>query len=174
MTTHATGRAWVFGDNIDTDAMAPSAYMMQAPEAAVAHCMESIDGDFARQVQVGDIFVAGANLGLGSSRENAPFNLQQLGIRAVLAKSFARIFYRNTLNLGLLALICPDCHRIRGGDRLAVDPARGIVHNHTRGDLLHCDPLPDHLLGMIRDGGLLRHLQKRSGSAPRHPPARGP
>ncbi len=78
MMAHATGRAWVFGDNIDTDAMAPSAYMMQAPEAAVAHCMESIDGDFARQVQPGDFLVAGANLGLGSSRENAPFNLRNI------------------------------------------------------------------------------------------------
>ncbi len=163
MMANATGRAWVFGDNIDTDAMAPSAYMMQAPEAAVAHCMESIDGDFARQVQRGDFFVAGANLGLGSSRENAPFNLQRLGIRAVLAKSFARIFYRNTLNLGLLALICPDSHRINSGDSLSVDPTRGIVHNHTRGELLHCDPLPDHLLRMVRDGGLLPHLQKRLG-----------
>ena len=162
-TSLATGRAWVFGDNIDTDAMAPSAYMMQRPEEAVTHCMESLDTNFAQQVNVGDIFVAGEHLGLGSSRENAPFNLQQLGIRVVLAKSFARIFYRNALNLGLLALVCPQCQRISNGDALSVDATKGIVHNHSTGEVLHCDPLPDHLLEMIRDGGLLPHLKKRLG-----------
>jgi len=157
------GRAWVFGDNIDTDAMAPSAYLMRAPEKAVAHCMESIDPEFAGKVHAGDIFVAGANLGIGSSRENAPYNLQQLGIRALLAKSFARIFYRNALNLGLVALVCPGTDRISDGDSLSVDPLAGIVHNLSSGEDLNCEPLPDHLLHMIRDGGLLQHLRKRRG-----------
>lgn len=157
------GRAWVFGDNIDTDAMAPSAYLMQAPETAVAHCMESIDAEFAGKVHAGDIFVAGANLGIGSSRENAPFNLQQLGIRALLAKSYARIFYRNALNLGLLALICPHTDRISDGDSLRVDPLAGRVHNLSSGDDLNCEPIPDHLLQMVHDGGLLAHLKMRSG-----------
>ena len=157
----APGKAWVFGDNIDTDAMAPSAYLMKEPQEAVAHCMESIDANFARQVNTGDVFVAGINLGLGSSRESAPFNLQQLGIRAILAKSYARIFYRNALNLGLITLICPDTQRINTGDSLSVDPIQGIVHNHTAGESLQCDPLPDHLLRMIQDGGLLAHVKKR-------------
>ena len=159
--TLAPGNAWVFGDNIDTDAMAPSAYLMKEPQEAVLHCMESIDADFARQVNIDDVFVAGIHLGLGSSRESAPFNLQQLGIRTILAKSYARIFYRNALNLGLVTLICPDTHRIDTGDRLTVDPIQGIVHNHTRCESLQCDPLPDHLLRMIEDGGLLTHLKKR-------------
>ncbi len=166
MKVQPAGRAWVFGDNIDTDAMAPSAYLMQAPEVGVSHCMESIDAQFAGKAREGDIFVAGANLGLGSSRENAPFNLQQLGIRAVLAKSFARIFYRNTINLGLLALVCPQAHHISNGDRLSLDPLAGKVHNHSNNEILRCEPLPEHLLQIIHDGGLLQHLKRSKGTLP--------
>jgi len=161
-TTPANGRAWVFGDNIDTDVMAPSAYLMRPPEDAVAHCMESIDGNFANNVRRGDIFIAGENLGIGSSRENAPFNLQQLGIRAVVAKSFARIFYRNTLNLGLLAIVCSQVDRIHNGDIVSIDPLLGQLHNHSRDEMLKCEPLPEHLLQLVSDGGLLAHLRKRS------------
>lgn len=154
-------RAWVFGDNIDTDAIAPAKYLRGSIEALAPHCMENIDPDFACSVREGDVFVAGANLGVGSSREQAPQALQHLGIRAVVAKSFGRIFYRNALNLGMPALICPDVDRISAGDELSIDAERGKLENLTTGESLRCDPLPDHLMQMVRDGGLLPHLKKR-------------
>ncbi|MDX1431929.1 MAG: 3-isopropylmalate dehydratase [Gammaproteobacteria bacterium] len=157
----AQSRAWVFGDNIDTDAIAPAIYLKGSIEDVVPHCMESIDPDFAGAVREGDVFVAGANLGIGSSREQAPQALQHLGIRAVLAKSFGRIFYRNALNLGMPALICADVDRIRSGDSLRVDAEAGKVENLTTGETLDCDPLPPHLMEMVRDGGLLPHLKKQ-------------
>ncbi len=155
------GRAWVYGDGVDTDLLAPSAYLMQPPEQAVEHCLENLDPDFASGVREGDVFVAGENLGVGSSREQAPYNLQRLGIRAVVARSFARIFYRNVLNLGLVAVVCPDAGRIRMGDDLSVDAVAGRIVNHTTGETLDCEPLPEHLMAMIRDGGLIPHLKKR-------------
>ncbi|MCZ6604975.1 MAG: 3-isopropylmalate dehydratase, partial [Alphaproteobacteria bacterium] len=103
-----SGRAWVFGDNIDTDAIAPGIYMKLGPEEIAAHCFEAIAPDFAKKVTAGDIVVGGANFGMGSSREQAPQALKILGVGAVLAASFARIFYRNALNLGLPAIILPE------------------------------------------------------------------
>ena len=155
------GRAWVYGDNIDTDALAPSAYMIGSVEDIAAHCLESLDPDFASSVETGDVFVAGDNLGIGSSREQAPQALLALGIRAVVARSFARIFYRNSLNLGLPALVCPEAGRIQNGDTLRVDAEAGTVTIAATGDTLQCEPLPSHLLAMIADGGLLAHLEKR-------------
>ncbi|MFQ5938393.1 MAG: 3-isopropylmalate dehydratase, partial [Acidiferrobacterales bacterium] len=150
-------RAWVFGDNIDTDVLAPSAYLMKPVEEVAKHCLEAVDPSFAVSVQPGDAFVAGANLGVGSSREGAPQALLLLGIRILLAKSFARIFYRNALNLGLPALVCADTGRIRQGDELRVDPLAGTVENLTTSETLACEPLPAHLMDMIADGGLLPH-----------------
>lgn len=161
MTT-IKGNAWVYGDNIDTDQLAPiKSYMNMEPEDGCQFCLEPIDADFAGAVEEGDIFVAGANMGIGSSREQAPMFLKILGIRAVLAKSFARIFYRNTLNLGLPALVCADVDKISKGDTLAIDPLAGTVENLTTGETLPCEPLPEHLLAMIADGGLLPHLEKK-------------
>lgn len=154
-------RAWVFGDDIDTDVLAPSAYMKQSVEEVAKHCLEALDPEFAASVRPGDAFVAGENLGVGSSREQAPQALILLGIRVLLARSFARIFYRNALNLGLPALVCPQADRIQRGDRLAVDVLAGKVDNMTRGETLYCEPLPAHLVAMITDGGLLPHLKKR-------------
>lgn len=154
-------RAWVFGDNIDTDVLAPSAYMMKSVEEIAGHCLEAVDPGFAAAVRPGDAFVAGENLGIGSSREQAPQALLLLGIRVLLAKSFARIFYRNTLNLGLPALVCPQTDRIGQGDPLRVDPLAGTVDNLATGETLACEPLPAHLLEMIADGGLLPHLKKK-------------
>jgi 3-isopropylmalate/(R)-2-methylmalate dehydratase small subunit len=154
-------RAWVFGDNIDTDVLAPSAYMMKSVEEIAKHCLEAVDPGFATAVRVGDAFVAGENLGIGSSREQAPQALNLLGIRALLAKSFARIFYRNALNLGLPALVCPQTERIGQGDALRVDPLAGTVENLTTGETLMCEPLPAHLLAMLANGGLLPHLKKK-------------
>ncbi len=156
------GRAWVYGDNIDTDQLAPiKSYKNMEAEEGCKFCLEPLDPDFAGAVREGDIFVAGNNMGIGSSREQAPLHLKLLGIRAVLAKSFARIFYRNTLNFGLPALVCADVEKINSGDRVLVDPLRGVVENLTTGETLQCEPLPDHLMAMINDGGLMAHLKKK-------------
>ncbi|HSS65957.1 MAG TPA: 3-isopropylmalate dehydratase [Gammaproteobacteria bacterium] len=157
----AKGRAWVYGDDIDTDLMAPSAYLMKSGHEVVQHCMEAVDPSFAKSVDEGDVFVAGKNLGVGSSREQAPQNLQALGIRYVLAESFGRIFYRNALNLGLPALVCAETHRISQGDELKIDALSGRVENLTSGETLRCEPLPAHLVDMIKDGGLIPHLEKK-------------
>ena len=155
------GRAWVYGDGIDTDLMAPSAYLNKPPDQVIHHCMEAVDPEFSKGVREGDVFVAGADLGVGSSREQAAHNLKALGIRYVLAKSFGRIFYRNALNIGLPALVCASTDRIENGDELAVDPLAGRVENLSRGEVLECEPLPSHLIDMIEDGGLISHLKKK-------------
>jgi len=156
------GRAWVYGDNIDTDQLAPvQSYKNMEAEEGCKFCLRPLDPDFAGAVNEGDIFVAGANMGIGSSREQAPLYLKLLGIRAVLAKSFARIFYRNTLNFGLPALVCADVDRINPGDRLRVDALKGEVENLSTGEMLQCEPLPDHLMAMIADGGLMENLKKK-------------
>ncbi len=155
------GAVWRFGDNIDTDSLAPGIYMKRPIEELARHCLETIDPRFATEVKPGDVVVADRNFGMGSSREQAAQALRQLGIAAVLAISFAGIFYRNALNLGLLALVCPETERIRAGDRLTVDGVRGVVSNLTTGERLQCEPLPPHLLRMIEDGGLVPHLEKK-------------
>lgn len=157
-----SAKAWKYGDNIDTDQLAPiHSYRGDNPEAGYVYCLEAIDPDFARNVDEGDVFVAGANLGIGSSREWAPFFLEKCGIRAVLAKSFARIFYRNCFNLGLPALVCAETDRIAMGDEIAVDPEKGEVRNLTKGETYACDPVPAHLMEMVADGGLMPHLKKK-------------
>lgn len=156
-------RAWVFGNNIDTDVLAPSAYLMKSVEEMAPHCLEAIDPAFASTVQLSDAFVAGQNLGIGSSREQAPQILMLLGIRVLLAKSFARIFYRNALNLGLPALVCAHTDEIRSGDTLSIDLLAGRVENCTTAAIFDCEPLPAHLLVMIEDGGLIPHLKKKLG-----------
>lgn len=156
-----TGRAWVFGDDVDTDALAPGRYM-KLPIAEIAkHCLELVDPGFAPGVQSGDVVVGGRNFGMGSSREQAPAALTALGVAAVIAKSFAGLFYRNCFNVGLVALACPEAGRIRAGDRLRVDPEAGRIENLTTGETLACDAIPAHLMAIVRDGGLLPHLEKR-------------
>ena len=154
-------RAWVFGDDINTDLLAPAPYLKGSMEELASHCLEDLDKNFAQSVSEGDVFVAGENLGIGSSREQAPHALQILGVRTVLAKSFGRIFYRNALNLGIPTLVCPDTDRINQGDRLQVDAAAGVVQNLTTGETLNCESLPDHLMEMVADGGLIPHLKKK-------------
>jgi 3-isopropylmalate/(R)-2-methylmalate dehydratase small subunit len=160
-TNAIVGKAWVFGDDVDTDQLAPGLYMKGGVEALAAHCLESVNPDFARGVAAGDIVVAGDNFGMGSSREQAAMALKALGIGAVVAKSFARIFYRNAVNLALPVLVCPEADRIAAGDRLVVDPAAGTVRDETKGIDLACEPLPDHLMALIADGGLIPHLKKK-------------
>lgn len=157
----AGGRAWVFGDDINTDLLAPAPYLRGPVEELARHCLESVDPDFAAAVRPGDVFVAGENLGIGSSREQAPEALKLLGIGAIVAKSYGRIFYRNALNLGLPTLICPDTQRLKSGARLRVDPVAGSVENLDTGETLACEPLPGHLMEMLRDGGLVPHLKKK-------------
>jgi 3-isopropylmalate/(R)-2-methylmalate dehydratase small subunit len=159
------GCAWVYGDDINTDLLAPAAYLKGPMEDLAGHCLEDLDKDFAASVREGDVLVAGLNLGIGSSREQAPHALQILGIRTVLAKSFGRIFYRNTLNLGMPALVCPQADRIHMGDRLRVDANAGVVQNLSTGETLTCEPLPDHLMEMVASGGLIPHLKKKLKAA---------
>ena len=155
------GKAWVFGDDIDTDVLAPSAYLRLSAEEIAKHCLEAVEPDFAMSVSAGDIFVAGENLGIGSSREQAPQVLQLLGIKLVLAKSISRIFYRNALNLGLATLLCPEMKTISTGDNLSIDPLLGLVRNLDTQETMRCEPIPDHLMEMLSDGGLLPHLEKK-------------
>jgi 3-isopropylmalate/(R)-2-methylmalate dehydratase small subunit len=156
-----SGRAFVFGDNIDTDVLAPGRYMKGPVEELAKHCLEAVDPDFANSVQVGDIVVAGRNFGMGSSREQAAQALKILGVAAVIAKSFGGIFYRNALNLGLPVVVCADSDAIRAGDRISVDLAGGTVTNETSGRTLASEPLPQFLLDMLADGGLVPHLEKK-------------
>ena len=155
------GRAWVFGDNIDTDVLAPGRYMKSGIEELARHCLESVDPEFANNVRAGDVVVGRRNFGTGSSREQAPEALTHLGVAALVAESFAGLFYRNAINLGLPALVCADARRIRAGDRLRVDPESGRIENLTSGESLVCEPIPGHLMQMVRDGGLVPHLEKR-------------
>ena len=154
-------KAWVFGDDVDTDAIAPGRYMKFGIEEIARHCLEGIDPSFAESVQSGDVVVAGKNFGAGSSREQAPEALKHLGIAALVAESYAGLFYRNAVNLGLPPVVCAQARRIRAGDELRMDFASGVLDNVTTGERLSCEPLPPFLVRIIRDGGLLPHLEKK-------------
>jgi 3-isopropylmalate/(R)-2-methylmalate dehydratase small subunit len=160
MSTEA-GRAFVFGDNVDTDALAPGVYMKGPIDKLAEHCLESLDPTFTGTVKPGDFVVGGENFGMGSSREQAAMVLRQLGVTAVIARSFAGLFFRNCLNLGLAPLECAEAGRIRAGDALSVDPVAGKIINRTQGHTYACVPIPAHLLEMVSDGGLLPHLAKK-------------
>jgi 3-isopropylmalate/(R)-2-methylmalate dehydratase small subunit len=158
------GRAWVFGDDIDTDALAPGLYIKGPVEELARHCLEAVDPAFASGVAAGDVVVGGHNFGLGSSREQAAQALKTLGIEAVVASSFGGIFYRNALNLGLVAVVCPAICAVRPGDVLTVDGRAGRIENQTQNESYDCEPLPDHLMSMIEDGGLIPHLERKLAS----------
>ena len=155
------GRAFVFGDSVNTDALAPGSYMKHPIATIASHCLESVDPGFASTVRPGDVVVAGKGFGIGSSREQAAEALKHLGVAAVLARSFGGIFYRNALNLGLSVLVCENVDEISAGDLVLVDAATGVIDNSTRGTRLSAAPLPPFLLAMIADGGLVPHLEKR-------------
>lgn len=156
-----SGRAWVFGDDIDTDVLAPGAYLKLPVEEAARHCLEAVAPRFAQQVLPGDIVVAGDNFGMGSSREQAAQALKFLGVSAILARGFARIFYRNAINLGLPALFFPDAGEITAQDRLEVDLLQSEVRNLTTRKSYCVEPVPHHLLELLQDGGLIPHLLKK-------------
>jgi 3-isopropylmalate/(R)-2-methylmalate dehydratase small subunit len=155
------GTTHVFGDRIDTDALAPGAWMKAPIEEMAKHCLEAVDPGFAARVRDGDVLVAGAFFGVGSSREQAVAALLTLGVRAVIAVSFARIFYRNAINLGLPVMACATARAIPAGARLRVDPTTGAAVETDSGRTHVCEPSPPHLMRMIADGGLLPHLERR-------------
>jgi 3-isopropylmalate/(R)-2-methylmalate dehydratase small subunit len=159
------GRAFVFGDNIDTDVLAPGALMKLPPAELARHCLEAIDPQFASAVQPGDFVVAGRNFGLGSSREQAAVSLKLLGVKAVLAPSFARIFFRNAVNIGLPAMIIETPQAIAAGDELDLDLESGLLTNKTLGDSLRLKPLPPDLMKIIAAGGLMPLLRQRFQTA---------
>lgn len=159
--TNRTGRAWVFGDGINTDVMAPGLYFKMSMDVMATHCMEAVDPGFAPGVVPGDIVVAGRNFGVGSAREQAPMALQHLGVGAILAESYGRIFYRNALNFGIPTLIFPQAGEIVAGDELVVDPLAGRIENRTRATTYTVAGLPEHLMAMVSAGGLMAYLEQR-------------
>ena len=158
-----TGRAWKLGDNLDTDVLAPGKYMKFAIEEIAKHCLESVIPEFAAAVRPGDVVVGGRNFGVGSSREQAPQALKVLGVAAVIAESYAGLFYRNALNLGLAVVVSRDAGQIGDGDLVQVDPERGAISvtNAAGTRELACEPVPGFLMDMVRAGGLLPHLEKK-------------
>ena len=156
-----TGRVWKFGDDISTDLISPGRYIhlrTNLPELA-KHTFEDINPEFSKKVKAGDFVVAGKNFGLGSSREHAACVLKILGISAVIAKSFARIFYRNAINIGLVVLEC-DSDKIDDGDILELNLEEGILFNKTKSEYLSFSPLPKVMLNILKDGGLIEHIKK--------------
>jgi len=155
------GKAFKFGDNISTDLIAPGRLFHLRNDLAEfsKHVLEDADPTFASKVQKGDFVVAGNNFGLGSSREHAPQIIKLAGVGAVIAKSYARIFYRNAINIGLLALEC-DTDKINANDELEIDIKKGIIKNLTQNLELPITPLPDVMIKLLNDGGLVEHLNK--------------
>lgn len=163
MTVRLKGRVWRLGDNVDTDVILPGPYLtLTDPYQLAAHALEGLGIDFAQRVRPGDIIVAGRNFGCGSSREQAPVALKYAGVGAVLAESFARIFYRNAISIGLPVLTCPGlAGAVEEGEELEVDLARGEVKQNKNGVLWQAQKLPPFVLEIIADGGLVAHLKKQ-------------
>ena len=166
-----SGRVWKFGDGINTDVLAPGVYMKGNIQELAAHCLESVDPDFAGGVKSGDVVVGGANFGMGSSREQAAEVLKALGVAAVVAPSFGGIFYRNAFNLGLPAIVCADVDGISAGDEVAIDYAAGRIDNVTTGATIRADAVPDHLMAIVSAGGLVPFLEKTLSNQDAAPPA---
>ena len=153
-------RAWRLPAQVDTDALAPGAWMQHGVDTIARHCLEGVRPDFAPGVQPGDVIVAGPDFGIGSSREQAAAALRHLGVAAVIAPSFAGLFFRNAFNLGLLLLTCEGCEAVEEGERIAFDAQAGTV-TRAGGAVLRTDPIPGFLRDMVAAGGLLPQLQRR-------------
>jgi len=167
MTDHtSTHRVWRVGADIDTDALAPGAYMKFGIDEIARHCLQRVRPEFAAQVQPGDVLVAGPNFGIGSSREQAAAALVRLGVAAVIAPSFNGLYFRNAFNVGLLLLTCPQAESLADGERITFDATAGrVVREHGGAHSeLHCETVPAFLMDMVRAGGLLNLLKQRQTS----------
>ena len=156
------GNAIKYGDNVDTDVIIPARYLNTSDHKELAsHCMEDIDKDFTKKVQAGDIMIAGFNFGCGSSREHAPIAIKASGISLVIARSFARIFYRNAINIGLAIVECDEAvDGIHEGDKVEADLDNGIIYNRTTGKSFKTQPFPAFIQEIITNGGLVSSIQK--------------
>jgi len=156
-----SGRVFLFGDDIDTDQLAPGAYMKGGLAELARHCLEGVRPEFPIEVRPGDIVAAGRNFGMGSSREQAAEALKHLGVAGVVAKSFAGIFYRNAINLGLPVLVADDLSGVKDGARADLDVEAGALRLEAEQRSVPLQPLPENLRRMLADGGLVQHLKKR-------------
>jgi 3-isopropylmalate dehydratase small subunit len=155
-------KVWKFGDNIDTDVIIAARYLNTSDEKFLAsHVMEDIDPNFVKKISVGDVIVAGENFGCGSSREHAPIAIKSAGICAVIAKSFARIFYRNSFNMGLLILECNETDEINEGDELKIDVNQGTISNLTQNKTYKFQPIPPFMQELIKSGGLIEYAKTK-------------
>lgn len=156
-------KVYKYGANVDTDVIIPARHLNDpSPAALASHCMEDIDTAFASTVEPGDIIVAGPNFGCGSSREHAPLAIKSCGVKCVIAPSFARIFYRNSINIGFPIVECPQAaEEIQAGDQVEVDFASGIITDVTTGKTYQAAPFPEFINGIITSGGLLNSLKER-------------
>ncbi len=159
-----TGRVFRYNDNVDTDVIIPARYLNTSDHAELAkHCMEDIDKDFVSNVKKGDIIVADKNFGCGSSREHAPIAIKASGISCVIASTFARIFYRNAINIGLPIVECEDAVKgIKAGDTVSVDFSTGIITNETTGNKYQGQPYPEFMQKIIDNGGLINYIKNTS------------
>ncbi len=156
-------KVYKYGANVDTDVIIPARHLNDpSPAALAAHCMEDIDPAFASTVEEGDVIVAGPNFGCGSSREHAPLAIKSCGVKCVIAPSFARIFYRNSINIGFPIVECPEASQeIQAGDQVEVDFATGVISDKTTGKTYQAAPFPEFIEGIIQNGGLLNALKAR-------------
>jgi 3-isopropylmalate/(R)-2-methylmalate dehydratase small subunit len=155
------GRTWKYGDNIDTDVIIPARYLTATGMRELAdHTFEDLDPAFASEVASGDVIVAGSNFGCGSSREHAPIAIKGTGVAAVVARSFARIFFRNAINTGLPILVCPVAvDGIEEGDVVSIDPISGLIDNQSKGTSFQAEPLPEFVMDIVTAGGLVPYVR---------------
>ncbi len=158
-----TGDVWKYGDDIDTDVIIPARYLNTSdPEELARHCLEDLDSEFTEKMNQGDIIVAGDNFGCGSSREHAPLAIKAAGVSCIIANSFARIFYRNAINIGLPIMESKEAvNSITEGDRLSVDLDQGLIKNLTRDEEYQAKPFPEFMQELIASGGLINYLKKQ-------------
>ena len=159
----AKGRAFKYGDNVDTDVIIPARYLNSSDPAELAtHCMEDIDNTFVKRVQKGDIIVATKNFGCGSSREHAPIAIKAAGVSCVIAETFARIFYRNAINIGLPIIECPEAAKaIEAGDEVEIDFDSGKIYDRTKGTEFKGQPFPEFMQKLIAAGGLVKYTNSK-------------
>lgn len=159
----ALGKVFKFGDNVDTDVIIPARYLNSSDPAELAtHCMEDIDKDFVKNVKKGDIIVATKNFGCGSSREHAPISIKAAGVSCVIAETFARIFYRNSINIGLPIIECPEAAKaIEAGDEVEIDFDSGKIYDRTKGTEFQGQPFPEFMQKLIAAGGLVKYTNSK-------------